>query len=58
LIWIVPASGGSAPASTFMSVLLPAPFSPMRAWTCPAWSSKVTPSSAMVAPKRFSIPST
>ena len=30
-IWMVPASGGSAPASTFMSVLLPAPFSPMSA---------------------------
>ena len=47
-IAIVPASARSAPASTFISVLLPAPFSPMSAWTCPAWSSKLTPSSATV----------
>ena len=32
----VPASGRSAPASTFISVLLPAPFSPSSACTSPA----------------------
>ncbi len=35
LTWMRPASGGDTPASTFMSVDLPAPFSPTRAWTSP-----------------------
>src|SRR6478672_2479935 len=55
---IVPASGRMAPLSTFMSVLLPAPFSPTSAWTSPARTLKSTPSSAVVAPKRFTIPLT
>ncbi len=36
---------------TFISVLLPAPFSPMSACTSPWRSSRSTPSSAMVGPK-------
>src|SRR5690349_7042333 len=38
-----------------MSVLFPAPFSPMSASTCPGRSSIETSSSARVAPKRFEI---
>src|SRR5258705_8273275 len=51
-----PASGRSAPLKTFMSVLLPAPFSPMSACTSPAWTSSETLRSACVAPKRFCTP--
>src|SRR5918999_2895736 len=40
---IVPASGVTEPAMTFISVDLPAPFSPSRAWTSPASTSKSTP---------------
>ena len=54
---ISPSSGCSAPARTFISVLLPAPFSPMSAWTCPARSANDTPSSATVGPKRLRMPS-
>src|SRR3954471_2016773 len=39
-----------------MSVDLPAPFSPSRAWTSPARRSKSTPSLATIRPKRFVIP--
>src|SRR5580765_4716195 len=53
---IVPSSGCSAPARMFMRVLLPAPFSPMSAWTSPAFSEKPTPSSATVGPKRLRMP--
>src|SRR3954463_14076799 len=52
---IVPSSGECAPLRTFMSVLLPAPFSPMRARAWPARSSSETPRSASVAPKRLEI---
>ena len=38
-----------APLRTFMSVLLPAPFSPIKARTSPAARSSETPSSARVA---------
>jgi hypothetical protein len=38
-----PESGWWAPVTTLMSVLLPAPFSPSRACTSPAWRSKSTP---------------
>src|SRR5688572_17750438 len=41
---------------TFSSVLLPAPFSPISAWTSPGTSSRSTPSSATVAPKRLRRP--
>src|SRR5215510_6399736 len=40
---------------TFISVLLPAPFSPMSACTSPWRSSRSTPSSAMVGPKDLEI---
>ena len=36
-----------------MRVDLPAPFWPTRAWTSPGMTWIETPSSAMVAPKRF-----
>src|SRR5437867_3849054 len=39
-----------------MRVLLPAPFSPMRAWTSPAATSRETLRRACVAPKRFCTP--
>src|SRR4051812_5753437 len=39
-----------------MSVDLPAPFSPRRAWTSPARRSKSTPSLATMRPKRFVMP--
>src|ERR1700738_943604 len=43
---MVPESAGCAPARIFISVDLPAPFSPTSAWTSPARTSNVTPSSA------------
>src|SRR5579884_252478 len=43
---IVPPSAGCAPARIFISVDLPAPFSPTSACTSPASTSNVTPSSA------------
>src|SRR6516165_4522180 len=52
-----PSSGLCAPESTFIKVLLPAPFSPTNANTSPARTDKSTPSSATVAPKRFRTPS-
>src|ERR671915_294387 len=36
-----------------MSVLLPAPFSPTRAWTSPGRRSKSTSSTAVTPPKRL-----
>src|SRR5688572_12978500 len=51
-----PASGECAPESTFMSVLFPAPFSPMRACTSPRRTSRSTPRSAAVGPKLFRTP--
>src|SRR5918995_3257514 len=46
------------PVMTLMSVDLPAPFSPTRAWTSPPRSSNDTSSSARVAPNRLDIPRT
>jgi hypothetical protein len=40
----------------FTNVLLPAPFSPSRAWTSPERRSKSTPFSASIPPKRLRIP--
>src|SRR5215831_1395318 len=48
-----PESGKVAPARTFISVLLPAPFSPMSACTCPGSAEKLTPPRATVAPNVF-----
>src|SRR4051794_6418582 len=42
----------------FISVDLPAPFSPIRAWTSPGRTSKLTSERAWVAPKRLLIAST
>src|SRR5918993_4113567 len=53
----VPASGRSAPVTILISVDLPAPFSPTRACTSPARSSKVTPLSARTPAKVFEIDS-
>src|SRR5262245_30911606 len=53
---IVPASGACAPASTFIKVLLPAPFSPTSAWISPRPTSRSTPSSAWLEPKRLVTP--
>src|SRR4051812_31684609 len=44
------------PDMTFTSVDLPAPLSPTRATTSPAWTEKSTPDSACTAPKRFEMP--
>src|SRR2546429_7679809 len=52
---IVPASGLIRPASTFIKVLLPAPFSPISACTSPFCKRRLTPSSATVGPKRLLI---
>ncbi len=46
-----PLSGVTAPLSTFMSVLLPAPFSPISANTSPLFASSETCHSARVGPK-------
>src|SRR5262245_5555174 len=53
---MTPASGVTAPLSTFIKVDLPAPFSPMRACTSPGRSSRSTPRSACVEPKRLLMP--
>src|SRR5437764_8669592 len=45
-ISISPASRDKAPLRIFMSVDLPAPFSPRSTWTSPGWTSRSTPSSA------------
>ena len=43
----------NTPASNFISVDLPAPFSPVIAWTDPAWPAKDTAASAWIEPKRL-----
>src|SRR6516162_9778642 len=48
-----PESGRSAPLRIFMSVDLPAPFSPTSAWTSPGRSVRSTPRRACVGPKRL-----
>src|SRR4051812_496099 len=57
LMKIVPESGRCAPARTRMRVDLPAPFSPMRAWTSPGWRSKRTFFSAWTPGKDLLMPS-
>ena len=47
---IVPASGWIVPDATFMSVDLPAPFSPSSAWTSPGSTSSETSVSAATPP--------
>ncbi len=53
---IVPASGGYAPPRHLMSVDLPAPLWPSKAWTCPIGTVRSTPSSARTPPKDFVSP--
>src|SRR5215471_1661296 len=50
-----PESGCSAPVTILMSVDLPAPFSPTKAWTSPGNKSKPTPLRARTAPKDLMI---
>src|SRR3712207_4962384 len=52
-----PLSGRTTPPSTFMSVLLPAPFSPTKPSTSPARSRSDTPSSATTPGKALPMPS-
>ena len=47
---ITPEVGCSTPDRIFMSVDLPAPFSPKSVVTVPRWTSKSTPFSACVPP--------
>src|SRR6266436_5973736 len=50
-----PENSVCTPAMIFISVLLPAPFSPTRPWISPAESAKSTPRSASTPPKAFVI---
>src|SRR3569833_2845906 len=52
-----PASGAISPASWPISVVLPAPFGPMIAWSSPRPISSCTASEAMTPPKRLVSPS-
>src|SRR5258708_6639885 len=54
----VPALGAMSPASSRMSVVLPAPSGPTRPRILAAGSSALTPSRARVAPKLFTRPAT
>src|SRR5687768_9575593 len=54
---IVPPSGVCTPASTFISVDLPAPFSPTMAWISPGRRSRSTPWSTSTPTKLLRIPS-
>src|SRR4051794_4553178 len=47
-----------SPDTTLRSVVFPAPFGPMRPWTSPARTTKLTPSSAWTPPKERSTFST
>src|SRR5690349_17572217 len=51
-----PENSGCTPAMIFISVLLPAPFSPTRPWISPGRSAKSTPRSASTPPKVLPIP--
>src|SRR4051812_4800838 len=51
-----PESVASTPEICAMSVVLPAPFGPMRACTSPRVTSSVTSSVATTPPKRFETP--
>ena len=50
-----PGSAWCTPARIFISVDLPAPFSPIRAWTSPAQAENVTPASARDGPNVLAI---
>src|SRR5580698_9380493 len=51
-----PASGCSMPATIFISVDLPAPFSPNSRWTSPASTERLASRRAVTPPNRFWIP--
>ena len=53
---IAPASGRIVPVATFMSVDLPAPFSPSRACTSPGSTSSETSVRAATPPKLLEMP--
>ena len=53
-----PASGASNVASTRTRVVFPAPFGPNSPKTVPSSTSRSTPASAVVVPKRLTTPST
>src|SRR2546423_1349698 len=53
---ISPLVGSQAPETHFTSTVLPAPLSPTSAVTCPAGTSRSTPSSAWTGPKLFQTP--
>ena len=55
---MTPRPAGSTPERIFMSVDLPAPFSPTRAWTSPLRRSNETWSSAFTPGKLLETPST
>src|SRR5205823_9533443 len=55
---MVPPPGRKRPETTLSSVVLPAPFGPMRPWTSPSPTVKVTPSRARTPPKARSTFST
>src|SRR5438445_261207 len=54
---IVPASGFTTPATTLISVDLPAPFSPRTAWMRPRAHSRRASATARTPPYRFEMPS-
>ena len=56
-ILIVPSSGACTPARVFISVDLPAPFSPTIAWTSPAFRSRSTPCRTSTPTKLLRMPS-
>ena len=56
--WISPSSGWWTPAMIFVSVDLPAPFSPTSPWTSPARKASETSASAWTGPKRLLTPCT
>src|SRR3954469_11832555 len=51
---MLPAVGRSTPVKRLMSVVLPAPFGPIRAWRTPFWTASETLSVATIPPKFFS----
>src|SRR3954451_10814136 len=51
-----PADGRSTPVSRLITVVLPAPFGPIRAWRAPCSILSETPATAAMPPKCFSRP--
>src|SRR5215208_1597346 len=56
--WMAPSSGGNTPVTIWMSVDLPAPFSPTSAWISPGRTVRSTPSRATTPPNRLRSPAT